>query len=223
MTTNSPTKPIKSESVIEKKKLNPVIILIFIALGVLLFFLEFGEIFFDSTITFSDKIFFGILLIVIFGLVFAFSQLKKSIKRNIVGWTSAIFTGLILPMLLFSIVILGATSVKVPQTSYTNGTFQDNINKSFSITMSATSNVIQKVVMIFYNLGNSNPTIWIIVIILFIIMAIWSLKYNAERNILQEMDAQEIIDSITEKDYKDLEKYEARLAKRKPHWWNKKK
>ena len=127
-----------------------------------------------------------------------------------------------LPMLIFIIILLGAIAVQYPAQTYPNGTFQDNTNKSFSTVMDVTSNAIQKLVMMFYDLGRANPVLWMIIAVVFIVMSLWHLKRNVNKHIWSNMDAQELIHSLTKKDFIDLEKYEQKLAKRKPHWWNKK-
>ena len=221
MTTTSQTEPTKPKS--KPKGLNAYVILIFIIAGIALFLLEFGPLFTDPSMSLSDKVIIAVSLVVVSGLLSGFAFLKKPIKRVIVAWYSEIFTSFVWPMLIFTIILLGAISVQYPASSYPNGTFQDNMNHSFSVSLGAVASVLPRVVMMIYDLGRAYPITWMIVTVFFIIMSLWNLKSNVDEHILQEMDAQEIIDSITDKDYKDLEKYEAKLAKRKPHWWDKKK
>lgn len=97
---------------------------------------------------------------------------------------------------------------KYPIQHYPNGTFQDNLNHSFSISAKAMTGAFQRITMTFYDFGFEHPDFWIFFSIVFVFISIYLMKDAFKEDIYEGMDAQELIDSITEKDYKDLDEWE---------------
>jgi hypothetical protein len=200
---------IKSE-IEPKKKRSSIPIVIIIILGLALFLLlRFDRTgLSDSTFTWTERvIYFFVATIVVF-LFIGFSKLPKKFRMTSAAWIRVIFINLIWPLLFFILILLGAITEKYPVQSYPNGTFSDNLNKSFSISSHAMFGAFQRVAIFFYDLGQARPDFWIFAMVMFVVLSIFIISVNIKEDILSQMDAQELIDDIKEKDYKDLEEWE---------------
>lgn len=202
----------------KKKKFKSVIIISLIIIVILILFIRssrIGNIITDDpSLTPIEKFWAGFwfifIVIIMVGSFIGYSYLPKKIRVNTGAWIKVIFTHLVWPSMFFVIILLGALTQQYPPASYPNGTFEDNMNKSFSIATQAMSNAFQKISMSLYNQGRDYPILWIIIIFVFIVIAIFLMKRAVKDYIIEGMDAQELIDSINDKDYEDIEKYENR-------------
>lgn len=203
----------KKNIIFEKKerKINKIfIIILFMIFNLILIFRSFD----DPIFTSLHKIFFFIILTVLeISLILFKKNLSKFIinKRidNIYVFSEILFKYYIFPFMILSIILLGALDQKYPAGYYPNGTFEQNSNASIQSVMNITSTALQKTTTTIYTTGKSNPNIYIMIIITFIILIpIFVIPSLYRLKKLEYLDAQELIDSINKKDYEDLEKYE---------------
>jgi hypothetical protein len=178
--------------IVEKKKIKPIIIIILIILIGVLLFIRISNITNDLSLTFL----FVIVGILIIGIFVGFLYIPTNIRYTIIAWIKVLFIHLILPLMFFIIILLGALTEIYPPTSYPNGTFEDNINKTFPIMANAMSNAFQRLTMSLYNEGKNRPILWIIIFFIYIIVITFLMKKYAKE----------------EKDY-EIKRYKVKMNK----------
>ena len=171
----------------------------------------------DPTFPIAQKIAFVVLSLIVLGFITGFAMLPKKVRIATASGVKVFFTHFVWPSMILMIILLGAMAGKYPTQYYPNGTFQENMNHSFSISAKAMTGAFQKLTMTFYDMGFRHPDFWMFFSIVFVFISIYLMKGAFKEDIYENMDAQELIDSITEKDYKDLEEWEKHEDYKKKH------
>ncbi len=107
------------------------------------------------------------------------------------------------PGLIFVIILLGAVQEKYP----VENPQLENVT-TYQIFGDTTERTFEIFTMKMYNIGKSYPDIFLGLIPLAILTGIYLSFSGLKEEVESEKNAQEIIDSINEEDYKDLEDYE---------------
>lgn len=128
----------------------------------------------------------------------SFMRRYKDGRLNLFYFFSSLFMFTIVPFMMFCPILLGAVHAQYPFDS----NFLNNTNKSFSLSMGgAVGQSFQSVIVKLYHIGESRPVFWLIVLIAAFIVSIIVSYKSSIRDRYEEMDVDQLLRSLTEKDY----------------------
>jgi phosphate/sulfate permease len=162
-----------------------------------------------------------------FGLIFMslelFSFIKPSIFEKMVRLPWNLLIKVVIPMMPFVIILLGAIQAWYPS-SYP---FLDETTRSFRSAMFVLSDALQKVVVTLFNLGLNNPYLWFALtigaFIVLIYLVVKDIFVEPEKD-EDDVDAQEMINKAIEHEkdkLETIESWELKKKEKKLKWYEK--